>query len=53
LEGIKLMGSLRGAKPLFYKLFPLPLIKGKGIKGIGLPDKNLKRVRFDLESLTP
>jgi len=29
-------GSLRGAKPLFIKNLPLPLDKGKGIKGIGL-----------------
>ena len=26
-------GSFRGAKPLFKKYFPLPLIKGKGDKG--------------------
>ena len=26
--------SIREAKPLLYK-FPLPLVKGKGIKGIG------------------
>ena len=28
--------SLREAKPLLHNQFPLPLIKGKGIKGIGL-----------------
>jgi len=28
------MGSQRGAKPLFRKNLPLPLDKGKGIKGI-------------------
>jgi hypothetical protein len=29
-------GSLRGAEaPLFYKQIPLPITKGKGIKGIG------------------
>jgi hypothetical protein len=33
---IKLKGSLRGASPLSRKIFPLPLGKGKGIKGIGL-----------------
>jgi len=32
-------GSLRGAKPLFRKNIPLPLDKGKGIKGMGLPNK--------------
>jgi hypothetical protein len=31
-----LKGSLRGASPLFTENLPLPLIKGKGIKGIGL-----------------
>jgi uncharacterized protein with PIN domain len=35
------MGSERGAKPLFRKNLPLPLNKGKGIKGIGLIN-NLK-----------
>ena len=30
--------SQREAKPLLYKS-PLPLIKGKGIKGMGLPNK--------------
>jgi len=39
-----LKGSLRGAKPLFRKNLPLPLIKGKGIKGIGFLDKKLKGV---------
>jgi hypothetical protein len=29
-------GSFRGAKPLLIKNLPLPLDKGKGIKGIGL-----------------
>jgi len=29
-------GSLRGAKPLYRNYIPLPLNKGKGIKGIGL-----------------
>jgi hypothetical protein len=28
--------SQRGAKPLLIKNLPLPLDKGKGIKGIGL-----------------
>jgi len=28
--------SLRGAKPLSKKTLPLPLVKGKGIKGMGL-----------------
>jgi hypothetical protein len=32
----------RGVSPSFQNL-PLPLIKGKGIKGMGLPNKNLKR----------
>jgi len=31
----KIKGSLREAKPLLYKNLPLPLIKGKGLKGIG------------------
>jgi len=31
----------RGVSPSFQNL-PLPLIKGKGIKGMGLPNKNLK-----------
>jgi len=35
LEKKILEGSLRGAKPLLKKNLPLPLIKGKGIKGIG------------------
>jgi hypothetical protein len=30
------MGSLRGAKPLSISFLPLPLVKGKGIKGMGL-----------------
>ena len=29
-------GSQRGAKPLLRKTLPLPLVKGKGIKGMGL-----------------
>jgi hypothetical protein len=41
-----LTGYLRGAKPLSVNHLPLPLIKGKGIKGIGLPNRDLKRVRF-------
>ena len=44
-EGERKKESIREAKPLLYKLFPLPLIKGKGIKGIGFPNKNLKGVR--------
>jgi len=40
------MGCLRGAKPLSINYLPLPLIKGKGIKGIGLPNRNLKGVRL-------
>jgi hypothetical protein len=27
----------RGLKPPLYKIHPLPLGKGKGIKGMGLP----------------
>ena len=38
-------GVLEGLHPSKEKIFPLPLIKGKGIKGIGLPNKNLKGVR--------
>jgi len=42
----------RGASPSFQNP-PLPLIKGKGIQGIGLPNKNLKGVRSrgNLQSL--
>jgi len=29
-------GSSRGVKPLFRENLPLPLVKGKGIQGIGL-----------------
>jgi len=36
-------GSPRGAKPLSIKSFPFPYHKGKGIKGIGSPNKNLNR----------
>ena len=36
--------SKRGEAPLKKKL-PLPLIKGKGIKGIGLPNKQSQTVR--------
>jgi hypothetical protein len=32
------MRSLRGASPLFRKNLPLPLVKGKGIKGMGLKE---------------
>jgi len=35
VQVLRLGVSKRGEAPL-YKLFPLPLIKGKGIKGIGL-----------------
>jgi hypothetical protein len=35
-EGKILKESQREAKPLLYKLIPLPLNKGKGKKGIGL-----------------
>jgi len=45
-SNIFVIGSLRGAKPLFRKNLPLPLDKGKGIKGIGFPNKNLKRMRL-------
>jgi hypothetical protein len=30
------IGSFRGTKSLFRKNPPLPLVKGKGIKGMGL-----------------
>ena len=45
IKGVKrigLTGCLRGAKPLSISCLPLPLDKGKGIKGIGLPNRNLK-----------
>jgi len=47
--------SKRGIAPLL-KFHPLPLIKGKGIKGIGFPNKNLKGVRLkklSLETVIP
>jgi len=31
-----IIGSFRGTSSLFRKNLPLPLVKGKGIKGIGL-----------------
>jgi hypothetical protein len=37
--------SKRGEAPLYKKYLPLPLDKGKGIKGIGLPNNNPKGVR--------
>ena len=42
LKRVILQGSLRGAQPLFRENLPLPLDKGKGIKGIGLPSKSLR-----------
>jgi len=39
-----LSGNLRGAQPLLSKNHPLPLVKGKGIKGIGLLNK-LKNIK--------
>jgi len=36
---IKARGVLEGRSPL-KQFFPLPLIKGKGIKGMGSPNKN-------------
>jgi len=42
-----LKGSLRGVKPLLRKYFPLPLAKGKGIKGIGLPNQKPKEGEVD------
>jgi len=38
--------SQREAKPLLYNYFPFPLSRGRGIKGIGFPNKNLKGVRL-------
>jgi len=35
-------GVLEGRSSSKETNFPLPLIKGKGIKGMGLPNKNLK-----------
>ena len=35
-------GSLRGTKSLLIRIFPLPLDKGKGIKGIGLKQNDKK-----------
>jgi len=40
--------SLREAKPLFQNL-PLPLIKGKGIKGIGLANNRYKLLVVDID----
>jgi len=30
-----ILGSFRGTKSLLYNYFPLPLDKGKGVRGIG------------------
>jgi len=38
-------GVIEGLRPSIENI-PLPLIKGKGIKGIGLPSRNLKGVRL-------
>jgi len=38
--------SKRGGFAPSLKSLPLPFIKGKGIKGIGLPNKTLKGVRM-------
>ena len=38
--------GVKERRSLSYIIIPLPLIKGKGIKGIGLPNKNLKGVRL-------
>jgi hypothetical protein len=41
-DRVLITGELkRGFTPL-TKPIPLPLVKGKGIKGMGLPSKNLK-----------
>jgi len=34
--GLIILGSLRGALAPLNKIFPFPLIRGKGIQGIGL-----------------
>ena len=39
------MGCLRGVSAPLYKNLPLPLTKGKGIRGMELPNKSLKGVR--------
>jgi hypothetical protein len=46
LKETSLSGCLRGAKPLSINYLPLPLIKGKGIKGIGSPNEKLRGVRL-------
>ncbi len=33
---------LKGRSPSKENMFLLPLVKGKGAKGIGLPNKNLR-----------
>jgi len=37
-----LKGESKGGEASLISLIPLPLIKGKGIKGIGLLNKNLR-----------
>ena len=44
-SGVIIWGCLRGASAPLFKNLPLPLIKGKGIQGMGSPNKNLKGVR--------
>jgi len=47
-------GGLRGTKsPFFKKIIPLPLDKGKGIKGIGFPHKKLLYVFPLISPLVP
>jgi len=38
------MGELKRGEASLIKQIPLPLIKGKGIKGIGLPKKPKARL---------
>jgi hypothetical protein len=45
VEEEQILRKFEGAKPLSENNLPLPLDKGKGIKGIGLPHRDLNGVR--------
>jgi len=47
------ISSEREAKPLLYNYFPLPLNKGKGIKGIGLLEIKGEGLVNNLSQVTP
>jgi len=47
------MGEFRGGTSPLFLLPPLPLVKGKGIKGIGLPNYYKERRILVLKGLRP